>query len=320
MYRGRFAPSPTGPLHLGSLAAAMGSYLDAKQHKGQWLVRIEDVDTTRALPGMADEHLRTLEALGFQWDEAVLRQSHRSAVYREALLQLAQSTYRCRCTRSELLMQAQAIGQTHERGKELIYLGKCRDAALPKTAISEATPKLATRIALPNHNNVERSAKLSTMSDFDDRWLGKQHFDLRTECGDFVLQRADQIFSYQLAVVVDDHEQVITHIVRGQDLLNNTPRQRWLHDQLYGPCTWRYAHLPLVLGADGQKLSKQNGATGLDLSRPVDTLNLALVALGLLPSLAKTVDEFWREQTSAEGLQRFGLLFAPDNTLIQTKR
>jgi glutamyl-Q tRNA(Asp) synthetase len=313
MYRGRFAPSPTGPLHLGSLAAAMGSYLDAKQHAGQWLIRIEDVDTTRAQLGMADEHLRTLEALGFEWNETVLRQSQRGKVYQDSLEQLALSTYQCRCTRSDLARQALAAGQTTERGKETVYLGHCRDAVLPNSTLD-----FATRLALPNQTDTNDYKKLTELSEFQDRWLGNQFFDPRAECGDFVLQRADNIFSYQLAVVVDDNEQAITHIVRGQDLLNNTPRQRWLQYKLSGYCKWQYAHLPLVLGDDGQKLSKQNGAQALDLKNPLQTLNFALLALGLPASQAGSVPEFWRNQLSAQSLKGFGQVFRPDQDFLFT--
>ncbi len=311
MYRGRFAPSPTGPLHLGSLAAAMGSYLDAKQHAGQWLIRIEDVDTTRAQLGMGDEHLRTLETLGFEWNETVLRQSQRSKVYQDSLEQLAQSTYRCRCTRSDLARQALAAGQVTERGKESVYLGHCRAAVLQNRTLA-----FASRLALPNEPETNDYKKLTELCAFQDRWLGRQFFDPRAECGDFVLQRADKIFSYQLAVVVDDNEQAITHIVRGQDLLNNTPRQRWLQYKLNGHCKWQYAHLPLVLGDDGQKLSKQNGAQALDLTNPLQTLNFALLALGLPASQAESVPEFWRNQLGAQALIRFGLVFPPDQNFI----
>jgi glutamyl-Q tRNA(Asp) synthetase len=311
MYRGRFAPSPTGPLHLGSLVAAMGSYLDAKQHAGQWLIRIEDVDTTRTQIGMADEHLRSLEALGFEWNETVLRQSQRNKVYQDSLEQLALATYRCRCTRSDLARQALAQGQVTERGKETVYLGHCRNAVLPKSTLT-----YATRLALPNQTDTSDYKKLAELSEFQDRWLGRQFFDPRAECGDFVLQRADKIFSYQLAVVVDDNEQAITHIVRGQDLLNNTPRQRWLQYKLNGRCQWQYAHLPLVLGKDGQKLSKQNGAQPLDLTNPVQTLNFALLALGLPTSQAESVPEFWRNQLAAQALTSFGLAFPPDQNFL----
>lgn len=315
MYRGRFAPSPTGPLHLGSLAAAMGSYLDAKQHAGQWLIRIEDVDTTRAQIGMADEHLRTLETLGFEWNETVLRQSQRGKVYQDSIQQLAFASYRCRCTRSDLARQSLALGQLTERGKETVYLGHCRDAVLPKN-----TSAFATRLALPKRSDTSDNKKLTELSKFQDRWLGSQYFDPRTECGDFVLQRADKIFSYQLAVVVDDNEQAITHIVRGQDLLSNTPRQRWLQYKLNGQCKWQYAHLPLVMGDDGQKLSKQNGAKSLDLTNPLKTLNFALLALGLPASQAESVPEFWRTQLSSQTLTSFGLVFPPDQNFLSASQ
>jgi glutamyl-Q tRNA(Asp) synthetase len=311
MYRGRFAPSPTGPLHLGSLVAAMGSYLDAKQHSGQWLVRIEDVDTSRAQPGMADEHLRTLEILGFEWQGQVLRQSQRGKIYQESLERLAPWTYRCSCTRSELARQLLALGQRLERGKETVYLGQCRDKLIPETS-----KLLATRVGLPNKNSAQESKLLDQFSRFNDRWLGPQYFDPRVDCGDFVLQRADKNFSYQLAVVVDDHEQAITHIVRGKDLLNNTSRQRWLQYKLNGNCEWQYAHLPLVLGDDGQKLSKQNGARALDLKDPLGTLNLARQALGLPRSEAVSVQEFWRDQLTAKTLNNFGKIFPPDQNVL----
>ncbi len=316
MYRGRFAPSPTGPLHLGSLVAALVSYLDAKQHQGQWLVRIEDIDSTRAIKGMADEHLRTLETLGFDWDGAVVRQSHRNALYHDALERLRPHIFPCNCSRTTLIQLAKAMGMNVARGKEIVYLGTCR-----KKTITSLDEPVAIRLALPTQQTIGsiETSVIESANQFLDRWLGLQKFDLHRECGDFVLRRADGIFSYQLAVVVDDIEQGITHIVRGKDLLNNTPRQTWLRNALTSRESsaptqpWRYAHLPLVLGSDGEKLSKQNGATSLNLSDPVGTLNRALAAANLPTASVTTISEFWQYQLSQSGLKNFAMKFPPED-------
>lgn len=234
-YRGRFAPSPTGPLHLGSALAALASWLDARAHGGQWLVRMEDLDPPREQPGADRLILDLLDAIGLRSDTAVLYQSHRSEVYAQAVAQLldAGMAFECRCSRSDLA------------ASEGLHRGPCRESA----ANAGRTP--AIRLRVPD---VE--------IEFDDRIQGRQRQNLGREVGDFVLRRADGPYAYQLAVVVDDAAQQITDIVRGADLLDSTPRQIYLQ-QCLGLPTPRYAHLPVVLGADGQKLSKQNLAPAL---------------------------------------------------------
>ncbi|MBK8067762.1 MAG: tRNA glutamyl-Q(34) synthetase GluQRS [Rhodanobacteraceae bacterium] len=232
-YRGRFAPSPTGPLHLGSLLAAVASWADARAAGGQWLVRIEDIDPPREQPGASASILGLLSAIGLASDEPVLWQSRRGAAYDAALAQLlaAGLAFECRCSRSDL---APAGG---------IHRGDC--------TASDPSRAPAIRLRVPDQR-----------VEFDDRIQGRQGQSLREEVGDFVLRRADGLYAYQLAVVVDDAAQGITDVVRGSDLLDSTPRQIWLQ-QCLGLPTPRYAHLPVLLGADGQKLSKQNLAPAI---------------------------------------------------------
>ena len=270
-YRGRFAPSPSGSLHFGSLIAAVGSYLDARIRDGEWLVRIEDVDTPRVVPGSADCILRTLEAYGFEWDGTVLYQSRRSETYRAALDQLRHSglIYGCTCSRKLLL-------ETARRGIDgPVYPGTCRGH---KPGHEQA----ALRLIVPD----ERIA-------FDDALQGRVACDVAHECGDFVLQRADGVFTYQLAVVVDDAEQGVTHVVRGADLLTSTPRQIVLQRYLGLP-TPAYLHLPVALNERGGKLSKQSLSTPILVEDPVPTLVAALRFLGV-PNLEQpgSVAEFW---------------------------
>lgn len=259
-YLGRFAPSPTGALHFGSLVAAVGSYLDAKHHQGKWLVRIEDIDTPRNVKGSADDILRTLDAFGLHWDESVLYQSQRLAVYEDTLQQLKDQglTYPCWCSRK-------TIAEANTMSAQ-IYLGTCRHAP-PKT--TPRTP--AWRMRVDN-----------AVISFADRLQGEITQHLATEVGDFVLKRADGLFAYQLAVVIDDAAQGITDIVRGADLLDSTPRQIYLQRQL-GLDTPRYLHLPLVLNAQGQKLSKQTLALAIRPDHPTVTLYAALQYLGQHP-------------------------------------
>ncbi|MEO6279800.1 tRNA glutamyl-Q(34) synthetase GluQRS [Roseateles sp.] len=258
-YRGRFAPSPTGPLHAGSLVAALASWLDARAHGGQWLVRIEDVDGPRCPPGTGELILGQLAALGLVADEPPVWQSRRGDLYQAALDRLIVSghAYGCACTRAEI---AAAAGPKARHG-ELIYPGTCRHG-------TNGRPVRAWRF------RVEGSV------DWQDRRLGAQSQDLETEVGDFVLKRADGLWAYQLAVVVDDAEQGITDVARGEDLADNTPRQIALQRAL-GLITPRYLHTPLVLAADGNKLSKQNGAAAIDLSAPALRLREAAARLGL---------------------------------------
>jgi glutamyl-Q tRNA(Asp) synthetase len=248
-YRGRFAPSPTGPLHFGSLVAAVGSYLDAKHHHGTWLVRMEDLDTPRCIPGAADDILRTLEAYGLQWDGEILYQSRRSEAYEEALrhLQQTRAIYPCACTRKE-------ISDSALNGIEgPIYPGTCRNGIPPG---KEAR---AWRIRTDIPGTAFSSGK------FEDLIQGEYSQNLQTEIGDFVVKRADGLFAYQLAVVVDDAMQNITHIVRGADLLASTPRQIYLQE-LLGLPTPQYMHLPVANSEAGEKLSKQTLAPALKKS------------------------------------------------------
>ncbi|HEY0954798.1 MAG TPA: tRNA glutamyl-Q(34) synthetase GluQRS [Roseateles sp.] len=286
-YRGRFAPSPTGPLHAGSLVAALASWLDARAHGGQWLVRIEDVDGPRCPQGADALILGQLDALGLHPDEPPVWQSRRSALYQAALDRLIASghAYGCACTRAEI---AAAAGPRARHG-ELVYPGTCRHG-------TQGRPIRAWRFRVEG-----RIA-------WQDRRLGAQSQDLSTEVGDFVLKRADGLWAYQLAVVVDDAEQGITDIVRGEDLADNTPRQIALQQALGLP-TPRYLHTPLVLAADGHKLSKQNGAAALDLSDPAARLSEAAARLGLppLPAASAVADTLaaallaWRVQAAGTG-------------------
>ena len=257
-YRGRFAPSPTGPLHAGSLAAALASWLDARAHGGTWLVRIEDVDQPRCPAGTDALILQQLATLGLQPDEPPLWQSQRTAAYEVALQGLADAgtAYPCACSRKEIEAALAAAGRTPQRGAELVYPGTCREGLHGHEA-------RAWRFLVPEG-----------AVHWTDRRLGAQQQDVAQAVGDFVLRRADGYFAYQLAVVVDDADQGITHIVRGEDLADNTPRQVLLQQALDVP-TPAYLHTPLVLGANGEKLSKQNGAVPLDLSDPLAALAAA---------------------------------------------
>ena len=278
MYRGRFAPSPSGPLHAGSLVAALASWLDARAHQGQWLVRMEDVDTPRTVPGAADTILRQLAACGLHSDEPVVVQSTRTEAYRQALARLVQQqlAYPCCCSRKAIALALQQQGVRRERHGEWVYPGTCRQG-LP--AAVRAKPgalawRLRTDACMQNMAiapvNIDSSATEliapSTLR-WHDRRLGTQQQDVVTQVGDFVLQRADGCFTYQLAVVVDDAAQGITHVVRGEDLADNTARQIVLQHALGLPMP-QYLHTPLVLGANGEKLSKQTGAQALDTSSP----------------------------------------------------
>lgn len=269
-YVGRFAPSPTGPLHAGSLVAALGSWLDARAHGGRWLLRIEDVDTPRCVPGADMEILRQLDALGLRADEPPQWQSRREAHYAAALDRLiaAGRAYPCACTRQDIALALAAQGRTRERHAELAYPGTCR----PERGGLRGRAARAWRL------RVDEGAMLR----WTDRRLGAQAQDVAAEVGDFVLRRADGLWGYQLAVVVDDAEQAVTDIVRGEDLADNTPRQILLQRAL-GVATPRYLHLPLVRAADGEKLSKQHGAPPLDTDDPQCALAAAASELGLAP-------------------------------------
>jgi glutamyl-Q tRNA(Asp) synthetase len=266
-YVGRFAPSPSGPLHAGSAVAALASWLDARAHGGQWLVRIEDVDGPRTAPGAEDEILRQLHALGLVPDEPPVRQSQRSPLYASALQRLrdAGHAYPCGCTRREIEAELAASGVPAERGAERIYPGTCRRGLNGK-------PARAWRLRV----------EAGTVIDWHDRRLGAQQQDVSREVGDFVLQRADGPWAYQLAVVVDDAAQGVTHVVRGEDLADNTARQIHLQ-RLLGLPTPHYLHTPLVRDAQGRKLSKSHGAAALDTREPLRALGQAARALGLPP-------------------------------------
>lgn len=246
-YRGRFAPSPTGPLHAGSLVAALGSWLDARQNQGKWLLRIEDLDTPRCVPGIDQEIMRQLLACGLSWDEEPTWQSSRQESYQQALerLKVLQSVYPCTCSRQSIENILEASGVITPRNQEIVYPGTCR-------LVTESETAAAWRLALPPNCSIN----------FEDLTLGKQHQDLNQAVGDFVLRRRDGLFTYQLAVVVDDAEQGITHVVRGKDLLSNTARQIHLQ-KILGYPTPSYLHLPLVMDEAGEKLSKQTLATAI---------------------------------------------------------
>jgi glutamyl-Q tRNA(Asp) synthetase len=260
MYVGRFAPSPTGPLHFGSLVAALASWLDARSAQGRWLVRIEDLDRPREQAGAAREILRTLERFGLYWDEPVVFQSLRTELYRGALEALRDHTYWCGCTRREIADSAEVAGDGAK-----IYPGTCR-AGLP----AGKTPR-ALRL------------KASQRVLFRDRVQGLQDQDLAAAIGDFVLYRADGQFAYQLAVVVDDAQQSVTDVVRGADLLDSTARQIHLHG-LLGHAQPRYLHLPMAVNGAGAKLSKQSGTPPIDASKKEQLLRQGLLFLGQAPT------------------------------------
>ncbi|MFC5299876.1 tRNA glutamyl-Q(34) synthetase GluQRS [Azospira restricta] len=275
-YRGRFAPSPSGPLHFGSLVAAVGSYLDARAAGGEWLLRIEDVDTPRNVAGAADDILRVLAALGFEWDGVPVFQSQRHARYREALDQLRRQgdLYPCACSRREIADSR--LGPSVDGGH--VYPGTCRGGLAPGRAAR------AWRLRVPD-------AVVGCV----DRVQGEIAHNLAREVGDFVLLRADGQFAYQLAVVVDDADAGITDVVRGADLLDSTPRQLWLQQRL-GVAAPRYAHLPVATNAAGEKLSKQTLAPALPASAGVPALAAALRFLGQpLPAGGERwpLAEFW---------------------------
>ena len=300
---GRFAPSPTGPLHLGSLVAALGSWLFARAKAGRWLVRMEDLDSPRVVPGAADDILRTLERFGLTWDGEVVHQSARLALYDRALEDLLgrNEIYACACSRSDLTRSASAPAAGDETDGEpnaapLIYPGTCRLGLPPGKAAR------AFRFRAP-----------PGLTTFEDLLFGPVSENLEASVGDFVVRRADGPYAYQLAVVVDDAAQGVTEVVRGADLLNSTARQIALQRALSFP-TPSYAHLPLVLGADGKKLGKRDGAL------PLETLDddarrrallFALSALGQDPagSPADALGTFDPSRIPAGGsAARFSLL------------
>jgi glutamyl-Q tRNA(Asp) synthetase len=272
-YVGRFAPSPNGPLHSGSLATALASWLDARAHKGQWLVRMEDIDPVRCSHELGRYILHQLAALGLHPDQPVVWQSQRIRNYAIALqqLQAQQQVYPCYCSRQQILAALAQQGMSPARHEAAVYPGSCR-------ALSDPPP---TNCTLPSWRlNLTNSMASQPLQYWFDRRLGSQQQDVARTVGDFVLQSRDGMPTYQLAVVVDDGLQGVTHVVRGEDLADNTARQIVLQRALALP-TPVYLHTPLVLAADGQKLSKQNGAQALDLSQPVQRLTEAARTLGL---------------------------------------
>ncbi|CAN7248602.1 tRNA glutamyl-Q(34) synthetase GluQRS [Caballeronia sp. LjRoot31] len=291
-YRGRFAPSPTGPLHFGSLVSALASFLDARAHRGTWLVRIEDVDGPRTVPGAAKEILDTLSRFGMVSAEQPVWQSQREVAYQQAFEQLlaAGFVFPCACTRREIADSLAHSHARHARHATLAYPGTCRNGLHGK-------PPRAWRMRVPDGD----AAVLS----FKDRWQGMQTQDLATEVGDFVLKRADGEWAYQLAVVVDDAAAGITHIVRGADLLDSTARQIYLQRCL-GVSTPAYLHVPVIVNEQGEKLSKQTGATALDTRAPLIELTQAAKHLGLYPSPAGSLEAFFSDVT-AQWAKRFAI-------------
>jgi glutamyl-Q tRNA(Asp) synthetase len=290
-YIGRFAPSPTGPLHAGSVVAALASWLDARAHQGQWRLRIEDVDTARCVPGAQDSIVGTLEALGLHWDGPILLQSTRFDAYNDALQTLSKQglAYPCACTRKEL------------EGHGMVYPGTCRQGLPPgKTA-------RAWRLRIPE----------GTLH-IPDRWQGLYREDTARLCGDVVLLRADGFWAYQLAVVVDDAWQGVSDVVRGADLLDSTGRQIHLQTALKLNCV-RYMHVPVVKNPHGDKLSKQTLANAVDTQQPLTALTAAALHLGLQAGDLKDCanpEEFLSKATQLWSA-RFGSArgaFAPQTT------
>lgn len=275
-YIGRFAPSPTGALHAGSLVAALASWLDARAHGGQWLVRIEDVDTPRCTPSAAEEILRQLACCGLIPDAPPVYQSQRGALYQAALDDLIDQhrSYPCSCSRKDIEAAWAARGDAKPRHGELIYPGTCRAGLQGREA--RAWRFFTGKEHFSPVNTAWSAIKSAVAQDalitWQDRRLGRQTQDVSAQIGDFVLKRSDGLWAYQLAVVVDDAKQGITHIVRGEDLADNTARQILVQQALRYP-TAEYLHGPLVFAADGQKLSKQNSATPLHLQDAIQALN-----------------------------------------------
>ena len=288
-YIGRFAPSPTGPLHAGSLVAALASWLDARAHNGPWLVRIEDIDTPRCVKGADQGILEQLSACGLVADSEPKWQSQRTHLYENALFHLINKgwVYPCGCSRKEIEDIYVSQGQDIARHSAAIYPGTCRDGLNGK-------PARAWRL---NVQAVMEALHLPQTLQWHDRRMGHQQQDVAREVGDFVLKRADGFWAYQLAVVVDDADQGITHVVRGEDLHDNTARQILLQKALGLP-TPIYMHTPLVMGDNGEKLSKQNGALALDLQDPLTVLNCAAEVLRLNPC-ATSIEDALYEWTQA---------------------
>lgn len=279
-YIGRFAPSPTGPLHAGSMVAAVASYLDARAHGGRWLVRIEDVDEGRSVAGVADAMLALLARCGMEPDGEVVWQSRRTALYEEAARTLSQFTYPCGCNRREIADSRLGLGPDGAA----IYPGTCRHGLPPGKTMR------SLRLRVPEQGAADELLR------FTDRWHGPVEQHLASQSGDFVLLRGDGFWAYQMAVVVDDALQGVTDVVRGADLLDSTPRQIYLQ-RLLGVPTPRYLHVPVVRNANGEKLSKQTGAGAIDVHNEADAVQVltdAATGLGLSISGADSLAEFWR--------------------------
>ena len=274
-YLGRFAPSPTGLLHQGSLVAALACALDALVHQGRWLLRIEDIDKPREQPGAATRIIQTLRALGFEWHGEIVYQSQHQARYQAALERLSPMLYPCICSRKQI---AERQPRRTADG-ENIYPGTCATGITTRTAEMLKNP--AWRLRLPER-----------VISFTDRWAGLLQENLARECGDIVLKRADGLWAYHLAVVVDDIDAGVTHIVRGADLLHSTPRQLFLYECLKATAPI-YMHVPLVTHETGQKLSKQNLAPAVKLDQGLSELQQAASHLGLRLQ-TDSLTQFWR--------------------------
>jgi glutamyl-Q tRNA(Asp) synthetase len=280
-YIGRFAPSPTGPLHAGSLVAALASYLDARAHHGSWLVRIEDIDEGRSVPGAAEGILALLDALGMHADGEVVWQSRRKHLYQAAAERILEHTYPCGCNRREIADSR--LGFAPDGAA--IYPGTCRHGLLDGRSMRS----LRLRVPEPGYDVIG----------FTDRFAGEVTQRLSGESGDFVLKRADGFWAYQLAVVVDDAEQGVTDVVRGADLLDSTPRQIFLQ-RVLGVPTPRYLHVPVVRNENGEKLSKQTGALAVapgaqfDQAAAVEALLQAARFLGLCLDRPASLHDFWQ--------------------------
>ena len=298
IYTGRFAPSPTGPLHAGSLVAALASWLDARAHQGRWLVRIEDVDGPRCVAGASETLLRQLADCGLLPDAPPVWQSQRSALYQQALDALVSAglAYPCGCTRQDIARALADTGHERQRHGERVYPGTCRDGLKGRDARAWRFLTDKNESKPPFVHSARAQSAMNTVAilqtdaaplTWHDRLLGPQRQHVNREVGDFVLKRADGLWAYQLAVVVDDADQGITHVVRGEDLADNTARQILLQRALGVP-TPSYLHTPLVRGATGEKLSKQHGAQALDTRDPVAVLNHAARLLGLPPQTGQS--------------------------------
>ena len=275
-YVGRFAPSPTGQLHIGSIITAMASYLDARSHNGTWLIRIEDIDETRRMPDAVQAIISVLNRYGMESDEKVVTQSERKDLYESAIQQLESSCYFCSCSRREIADSALRAGADGA----LVYPGTCR----LKCGMEKSSK--AVRLRISNSDTVNNTIV------FEDRWQGTVTQHLPSEAGDFILKRADGFFAYQFAVVVDDADQHVSHVVRGADLLHSTARQIYLQ-RLLGYVTPSYLHVPVAQNGQGEKFSKQTGAIPINSDNPLDVLISAAGFLNLSIERTSSASAFW---------------------------